>query len=215
MELDRALELAVISSWEDLVAPHESCSIHVVYENLPDLPLNSVEVWRVKNRGYENLICRYSISPSDSRLHFANSYRSKTLADNLDFIMRNQGQFRRTGDQSLHGLVQIDSPSEADKKSAIAWRHPVRLDVADTRDALKKAANPGPGGLISKGEGPVPSDKDPAKPTEEQIRQRAYEIYEAGGRQDGKELDDWIRAERELLEQSNTAGRKTRAVHGR
>lgn len=33
---------------------------------------------------------------------------------------------------------------------------------------------------------------------EEQIRQRAYELYEARGRQDGYDLDDWRQAEAEI-----------------
>lgn len=41
---------------------------------------------------------------------------------------------------------------------------------------------------------------------EHQIRQRAYELYEAGGRQDGRELDDWLRAEEAITE------KKVRAV---
>lgn len=33
---------------------------------------------------------------------------------------------------------------------------------------------------------------------EEQVRQRAYEIYEARGREDGHELEDWLTAEKEV-----------------
>jgi len=32
----------------------------------------------------------------------------------------------------------------------------------------------------------------------EQIAQRAYELYEARGREDGHDLDDWLRAEAEI-----------------
>lgn len=32
-----------------------------------------------------------------------------------------------------------------------------------------------------------------------QIRSRAYEIYEQRGRHDGRALEDWLRAEREIL----------------
>src|ERR1700730_11846845 len=32
----------------------------------------------------------------------------------------------------------------------------------------------------------------------EEIRRRAYEIYLEGGEQPGRELDDWLQAEREL-----------------
>jgi hypothetical protein len=31
-----------------------------------------------------------------------------------------------------------------------------------------------------------------------QIRQRAYDLYEEGGGQDGHELDNWLRAEEEI-----------------
>jgi len=33
---------------------------------------------------------------------------------------------------------------------------------------------------------------------ENQIRQHAYELYEARGREDGHDLEDWLRAEEEI-----------------
>jgi hypothetical protein len=36
------------------------------------------------------------------------------------------------------------------------------------------------------------------EPNHDQIRRRAYEIYLEGGSLPGRELDDWLRAEREL-----------------
>jgi hypothetical protein len=33
---------------------------------------------------------------------------------------------------------------------------------------------------------------------EEQIRRRAYEIYEERGREDGHDMEDWLRAEAEI-----------------
>lgn len=56
MELDRALELAVESSWQELVNPDELCSIHIQYENIAELALSSLEVWMIKNRGYGKLV---------------------------------------------------------------------------------------------------------------------------------------------------------------
>ena len=37
------------------------------------------------------------------------------------------------------------------------------------------------------------------RPTDDQIRIRAYELYFARGGQPGNELDDWLQAERELM----------------
>jgi len=57
-----------------------------------------------------------------------------------------------------------------------------------------------------------PPKKSPATVTSEpqelehQIRLRAQELYEARGREDGHALDDWLRAEAEII------GKKDRTV---
>ncbi len=38
------------------------------------------------------------------------------------------------------------------------------------------------------------------RPTEEEIRVRAYQIYVERGRQDGHDIDDWLQAEYELTQ---------------
>jgi Protein of unknown function (DUF2934) len=45
-------------------------------------------------------------------------------------------------------------------------------------------------------------------PTREEIALRAYHIYLERGGAPGNELEDWIRAERELLAQTGTVRRK-------
>lgn len=60
------------------------------------------------------------------------------------------------------------------------------------RRSTKKAAGDGTSRSKSKG-----AD---SQPTEEQVRQRAYEIYQERGGQHGLHEDDWTRAERELRE---------------
>jgi len=51
-----------------------------------------------------------------------------------------------------------------------------------------------------------PPKKPPATVTsdqqdlEHQIRLRAHELYEARGREDGHELEDWLRAEAEIID---------------
>jgi hypothetical protein len=39
----------------------------------------------------------------------------------------------------------------------------------------------------------------------EQVRCRAYELYEQRGREDGHELDDWLQAESEIAHQGAKA----------
>ena len=140
MELDRALEFAVVAAWEEVVKPGDISSVHVEYEKQPGCPLASLSVWTIRNRGYGTLVSRYSVTaPPDSvssasdvsRLRFANSYQSELLAECLDFIMRNQGQFTRPADRSIHGLVQIDSPSEEDRRDAASWSQSVVAKFAE------------------------------------------------------------------------------------
>jgi hypothetical protein len=44
-------------------------------------------------------------------------------------------------------------------------------------------------------------------PIEQQIRQRAYELYERRGRTDGYDLDDWLQAERRIKGRQAKAAR--------
>jgi len=46
----------------------------------------------------------------------------------------------------------------------------------------------------------VPKSDEPTVliPMEQQIQQRAYEVYEQRGRTDGYDLDDWLQAESEI-----------------
>ena len=40
---------------------------------------------------------------------------------------------------------------------------------------------------------------------QEQVRRRAFELYELRGREDGHELDDWLQAESEIVQQRTKA----------
>ncbi len=50
-----------------------------------------------------------------------------------------------------------------------------------------------------------------SQPTPEQIQLRAYEIYLERHGAPGNELEDWVQAERELLQKPKKAARPTRA----
>ena len=50
---------------------------------------------------------------------------------------------------------------------------------------------------------------------EYQIRVRAYQLYEARGRKDGHELEDWFRAKQEITwKKARTSKQKTRTCPG-
>ncbi len=49
-------------------------------------------------------------------------------------------------------------------------------------------------------------------PTREEIEVRAYEIYRARGGAEGNDVEDWLQAERKLLEKYQKTGRMARAI---
>jgi len=40
---------------------------------------------------------------------------------------------------------------------------------------------------------------------QEQVRRRAFELYELRGREDGHDLDDWLQAESEFVQRQGKA----------
>lgn len=154
MDLDRALELAVVSAWNELAVSGEVCSIHVEYPDVSGLPLRSLQVWMIKNRGYGYLICNYSATrsgfPAPAEpldIHFANSYCSQMLIRDLDFIIRNESQFSRPPIHSIHGLVQVDVPSTEERKSAAIWSQTLRKPIVSPQHSITDylgAAPPSP-----------------------------------------------------------------------
>jgi hypothetical protein len=57
------------------------------------------------------------------------------------------------------------------------------------------------------GEAPVvdsPVERADSTPAEERIRRRAYELYLERGGAPGEEMEDWLRAEREIRDQSGS-----------
>lgn len=51
----------------------------------------------------------------------------------------------------------------------------------------------------------APQTTESSTDVTEQVRYRAYELYEQRGREDGHELDDWLQAESEIAHQGAKA----------
>jgi hypothetical protein len=129
MELDKALQFAVIVAWDDLVKAGEPRPVRVEYQGNPGTSLDNVSVWSAKARGYHDLLCDYwtSSSPAHpSGVCFKNGHSSDKLVDSLGFIMRNQDQFTRPADASHHGLVLVDPPAVDERQQAATWMNQVR-----------------------------------------------------------------------------------------
>jgi hypothetical protein len=67
MDFEKALESAVITSWEELVGSGGKSSIHVEYDNVEGIPVASLRVWET-DKGHENRVCDYSALPASAQL---------------------------------------------------------------------------------------------------------------------------------------------------
>jgi hypothetical protein len=138
MELDKALQLAVIVAWEDLTKSNEARSVRVEYQGKPGTALDSVSVWSSKVWGYHDLVCDYWTSASSahpSGVCFKNGHGSDKLADTLGFVMENQDQFTRPADAGRNGLVLIDPPAVDERQEAATWMNQVRGSDANFASA--------------------------------------------------------------------------------
>ena len=125
MQLDKALQFAVVQSWEDLTRGSEPCSIRVECQGEPGTSLDYLRIWSDRGGGYQRLVCDYWTwtSPAHpSGVHFTNGYRSDGLGQSLDFTMKNQDQFTRPSDACRDGLVVIHPPTGDERAEAATWR---------------------------------------------------------------------------------------------
>ena len=129
MELDKALRLAVIQSWKDILKVSNSCSARIEYQLEAGTSLDYLSVWSDRPKGYQFLICNYWTTTTSAHAggaRFANEYRSDQLARSLDFIMKNQDQFPRPADASRSGIVLINPPTGEDRAEAATWMSKVQ-----------------------------------------------------------------------------------------
>src|SRR5512143_2786929 len=102
MELDKALEYALILAWDDLVKVANPSSARVEYQCEPGTPLDYLSVWSVRAGGVQDLVCDYwawASSAYPSGVSFRNKFLSDQLSQALGFIMLNQDQFTRRADE--------------------------------------------------------------------------------------------------------------------
>jgi hypothetical protein len=134
VSLDRALEYAVIQSWDELMPDRTAGLIHIEYQTGSDGVIEFLKVWSSIARGTWKLVCEMWMRPLWSHvtgLRFENSYRSESLSKNLELIMGQEQTFSRVSEQA--GLIQIHPPTEEERREADQW-----IDLAfGRRDSAK------------------------------------------------------------------------------
>jgi len=124
MQLDKALKLAVILAWDDLIKVTDACSARVEYQCEPGTSLDYLSVWSVMAGGEQDLVCDYwtwTSSAHPSGIRFVKRYHSDPLAKALDFILKNQDQFTRPADACPDGLALIYPPTGEERAEAATW----------------------------------------------------------------------------------------------
>jgi hypothetical protein len=131
ISLDRALEYAIVQSWDELMPDRTSGLIHIEYQTGEDGSTDFLQVWVSIVRGSWKLVCDLWMRPlwsNTTGLHFENDYHSEALARNLDFIMGQEETFPRLPERV--GLIQIYPPTQEERREADRWmnlafNHPV------------------------------------------------------------------------------------------
>lgn len=144
VELDEAFRYAVTLAWQDFMKPTEPRSMRVEYLCEPGIALDHLSVWSVRAGGYQDLVCDLWTSSSPTHptgAGFGNRYHSDALAEDLLFVMKNQGQFTRPADAGRHGLVLIYPPDANDRIEAGTWMKKARARRG-AQDAGKAAVSP-------------------------------------------------------------------------
>jgi hypothetical protein len=85
-------------------------------------------------------------------------------------------------------VVELKQPDILGRNAG-AHKTDLRLRGAERRLAMAKGSN-------LKSETTISGDLSQERM--EKVRQRAYELYEARGREEGHDLDDWLQAEAEI-----------------
>src|SRR5713101_7245171 len=148
LELNKALQYAVTLAGEDLMKPTEPRLVRVEYLCEPGTALDHLSVWSVRAGGYQDLVCdcwTWASLAHPSGAAFGNRHHSDKLAQTLDFVMKNQGQFTRAADAGRHGLVLIYTPDADDRREAATWMKGVRAlgieaSLEGTRERLRGQA---------------------------------------------------------------------------
>ncbi len=124
MELDKALEFAVIPAWEDLMKVTNPCSARVEYRCAPGTAVDYLSIWSVNAEGEQNMVCDYWTWTSSAHprgICFNNKFHSYQLGLALDFILMNQDQFTRPADACPEGLALVHPPTGDERTEAATW----------------------------------------------------------------------------------------------
>jgi hypothetical protein len=124
MELDNALEFAVVLGWNDLKKVADPSSARVEYRSAVGTAVDYLSIWSVDGEAKQNMVCDYwtwTSSAHPSGIRFNGKFQSAPLGLALDFILMNQDQFTRPADAFPEGLALVFPPTADELTKASTW----------------------------------------------------------------------------------------------
>lgn len=127
VSLEQIISHAIVLSWRELFASHDSEAVHVEYHRLhPDGPIEYLKVLAREGKGEWNVVCQYWVTQNEHSagtargLTFGPGYRGENFAHLLKAILENGQTFSDRQEQSRDGLIQISAPTESEREAATA-----------------------------------------------------------------------------------------------
>lgn len=120
-ELGRVLQSAVIVSWDDLMPPATTGSVHIEYGRGASGAIDFLKVFSSTTWGYWKLACEYWVSSSWGHtpgMSFGDIPCPRKFAQTIQRLMQHESEFARSSELSCSGLIQITPPTEAEREDA-------------------------------------------------------------------------------------------------
>ena len=120
-ELTRVLQSAVILSWDDLMPPATTGSVHIEYGKAASGAIDFLKVLSSTTRGCWKLACEYWVSPSWGHtpgMSFGDIPCPRKFAQTIQNLMQHESEFTPPCESSCNGMIQVTRPTEAEREDA-------------------------------------------------------------------------------------------------
>lgn len=120
-ELGRVLQSAVILSWDDLMAPATTGSVHIEYGRGASGAIDFLKVFSSTTWGYWKLACEYWVSSSWGHtpgMSFGDIPCPRKFAQTIQKLMQHASEFTPPWESSCNGMIQVTPPTEAEREAA-------------------------------------------------------------------------------------------------
>jgi len=124
VELDKALEFAVVLGWDELKTIADPCSVRVEYRNTVGTAVDYLSIWSVNAKYEQHMVCdcwTWTSSAHPSGIRFTGKFQPPKLGMALDFILMNQDQFTRPAGACPEGLALVYPPNADELTEATTW----------------------------------------------------------------------------------------------